>query len=62
MLTYQLHDLAAVVEVAAAQTEFSQHQVLLLRLRERLDLTADKLFTTEINADAKREQEAGLEQ
>ena len=62
MLTYQLLDLAAIVEVVAAQTEFSQHRVLLLRLRERLDLTADKLFTTEINAAAKRELEVGIEQ
>ena len=61
MLTYQLHDLAAIVEVAAAQTEFSQHRVLLLRLRERLDLTADKLFGTEINVAAKREQESATE-
>ena len=57
MLTYQLHDLAAIVEVAAAQTEFSEHRVLLLSLRERLD----QLFTTEINAAAKREQEGATE-
>ena len=61
MLTYQLHDMAAVVEVAAAQTEFSQHRVLLLRLRERLDLTADKLFGTERTLAAKREQESATE-
>lgn len=61
MLPYQLHDMVAVVEVAAAQTEFTQHRVLLLRPRERLDLTADKLFTTEIDAAAKREQEGTTE-
>ncbi|MCK5479097.1 MAG: hypothetical protein KAI44_09285 [Methylococcales bacterium] len=61
MLTYQLHDMAAVVEVAAAQTEFSQHRVLLLRLRERLELTADKLFTTEINVAANRERQSATE-
>ena len=61
MLTHQLHDLAGVVEVAATQSELAQHRVLLLRLRERLDLTADKLFTTEINTAAKREQEGATE-
>ena len=61
MLTYQLHDLAAIVEVAIDQPEYRKHKVLLLRLRERLDLTADKLFSTEINTAAKREQQSATE-
>ena len=61
MLTYQLHDLAAIVEVAIEQPEYRKHKVLLMRLRERLDLTADKLFTTEINVAAKRERQSATE-
>jgi len=56
MLTYQLHNLAAVVEVAATQPEFHQHKALLLQLQARLDLTANRLFKTERNLAARRER------
>ena len=40
ILTYQLHDLVAIVEVATEHPEYSKHRVLLLRRSRTINLTA----------------------